>query len=218
MQLYISNARCSVGGPPAGIWPHVFPASHRLPHLTSLMIEKFWGAEPDFTPPWAWGAADVAALVACCPNLQQIPATCVRLGGHVSALRVLTALTRLTLHYGGEGATPASLDASLQGLAALTQLRWFELSFGIILEGVGELLPLTSLASLTSFACHWQLDAAGDEGEAPLDDEGTEDNPTGWVALTTKQVRNAVTLNATQCPASWRTVYCSMCGTCNPPA
>lgn len=128
--------------PPRGIWPYVFPAMRTLPHLTSLYI--FDPPCADGTSPSALGPADVSHLVSSCPNLVVFEALRLRAGPHVSELHNLTALTRVRLDYGIE---PEA--GSLQGLAAVTQLR----DLTVKLESGGLrpacLVPLTQLRALT---------------------------------------------------------------------
>jgi hypothetical protein len=147
---------------PAGVRPYVFPASHTLPHLTYLSL-SFEGAVRN-APPSAWGAADVSSLVACCPNLQMIVDCSVRPGMHVSELHKLTAFTNLHVTYGPRSVP--SIERSVMGLAALTQLRCLTVSVLSEDLSVGSLLPLTTLTNLVDldFTC-----ARGDDEDSDSD-------------------------------------------------
>jgi hypothetical protein len=133
---------------PAGVWPHVFPATRKLLQLTCLRFLDDWD---DFLLLSAWGAVDVSCLVSCCPNLQRIENICLQHGRHVSELHKLTALTRLSVTYGaGE---EGSFKESFQGLTSPTQVK--DMFVGIESQELtmGALLPLTSLTALTAFYC-----------------------------------------------------------------
>ena len=135
--------------PPAGVWKYVFPAARMLPHLICLSIADARDAADGSSPPSAWDAADVACVVSCCPNLRMISSVNLQHGRHVSALQQLTALTHLGLIYGS-----SSLDdikGSLEGLAAVTQLKRLQVSVRNEQLPMAALLPLTSLTALTHF-------------------------------------------------------------------
>lgn len=140
---------------PAGVWPHVFPASRHLLQLTSLSFVDLWRFD-DPDPPAALGAADLASLVSCCPELRSITTAFLQHGQHVSQLRALTALTCLGVRYGSgvEGA----YAASLQGLGGVTQLRVLDLTMCREDPWLSPLLPLTSLTRLTYMQCSWRPD------------------------------------------------------------
>lgn len=131
-------------GLPRGVWPFVFPPLQRLPHLTCLSFYAMVDAR-GVAPSSAWDAADVCALVRCCPNLIEIPHIGLQLGSHVSELHKLMALTSLQVLY-GDGSLEAVRE-SVKGLATITQLQ--SLTLGAEFR-VGDLLPLTSLTALTS--------------------------------------------------------------------
>jgi hypothetical protein len=89
-------ARLAVSGDvlPAGVWPFVFPAARTLPHLTCLSLDfELVFDRPAL--PGALGAADVACLVKCCPNLCKIEELAMQHGPHVSQLLKLSSLTEL---------------------------------------------------------------------------------------------------------------------------
>lgn len=139
---------------PAAAWQHVFPASRQLPHLTLLDVGCECGDWDAPAPESAWGAADLCSLVSCCPNLRQVADSDEGNGGvffqhgsHVSELRKLTALTNIDLQYAP--ASVANFEATLQGLAAVTQLKDVVISLANPLT-VGALLPLTRLTALTT--------------------------------------------------------------------
>jgi hypothetical protein len=52
---------------PEGIWPHIFPAGGRLPHLETLVITDIQSPSGDWRPP-----PDGSLLVSCCPGLQDL--------------------------------------------------------------------------------------------------------------------------------------------------
>jgi hypothetical protein len=107
---------------PAGVWSHVFPATHSLPHLTHLRlcggtVSHFWVG---FGPPF--GPADLRSLVACCPSLCDIDFITLdtsSAGLHVRELRRLTALSRLSSQF-LNAHNPNHADAVVRGLAACT--------------------------------------------------------------------------------------------------
>jgi hypothetical protein len=146
VSLYLNDCHL-----PRGMWPFVFPPSHPLPHHTGMGF--YANIEPrGLAPHSAWDAADVSALVRCCPNLREIPCIGLQLGPHVSELHKLTALTRMQVVYGG-GSSEAVRE-SLKGLGTVTQLQSLTLSAEF---RVGDLLPLTNLTALTSqdhTSCH----------------------------------------------------------------
>lgn len=132
---------------------HQVPAWHlavcvsgtrKLPHLTSLVLEDTIGLGGALLGP-LWGAADISCLVSCCPNLASIETMYLQPGLHVSELYKLTDLTRLHVYYRLFGAD--SIDESVLGLAAVTQLQYLSLRVSPNLS-FGSLLPLTSLTAL----------------------------------------------------------------------
>ena len=136
----------------AGIWPHVFPATRKLLQLTCLEFTDEWN---EFDLQSAWGAVDVSSLVGCCPNLRKLGDLFMQHGpqrrAHVSELHKLTALTRLCVSYGaGEANT---YEESLQGLAALTQIKDMCMNLESRDLTMPALLPLTSLTALTALLC-----------------------------------------------------------------
>lgn len=137
--VWLKNTRC-----PHGIWPYVFPATRKLPHLTSLVLEDTIGLGGALLGPF-WGAADISCLVSCCPNLASIETMYLQPGLHVSELYKLTDLTRLHVYYRLFG--PDSIDESVLGLARFTQLQYLSLRVSPNLS-FGSLLPLTSLTAL----------------------------------------------------------------------
>ena len=161
------------GSLPAGVWPYVFCTSHQLPHLTRLAFDDFWdvewGLQRDLA--WAFGAADLAALVSCCPGLCDIECMFLTPGPHVSQLRKLTDLTRLGACSGGDPVR------TVKGLAAITQLRHLELFLG---EPTCDapLLPLTRLTELEFLRYTWS-----DDGDVAEDEIETE------VSLLTQHMR-----------------------------
>lgn len=131
---------------PRDVWPHVFPATHTLPHLTCLRASaNEWGAP---AVPGAWGAADVSSLVSCCPNLCEIEDWTLQHGSHVSELRKLTALTNMYVVWSVDSVS--AFEESLKGLAALTQLEVLHVGLDSQELSVTSLLPLTSLTALKS--------------------------------------------------------------------
>jgi hypothetical protein len=76
-----------VGRIPEGALQHVFPAQHRLPHLTHLQFNGFQSihvpeGEVVVVPPPVWIAADLLRLVCCCPNLRLLVNLSVQHGVH----------------------------------------------------------------------------------------------------------------------------------------
>jgi hypothetical protein len=82
--------------PPQGVWPHVFPAGRKQPHLTCLSLSHLGGDEVDMA---LWGATDLSSLVSCCPNMGDLTGITLQYGSHVSELQQLAALTKLHAHY-----------------------------------------------------------------------------------------------------------------------
>jgi hypothetical protein len=132
-------------GVPDGVWSHVFPATHKMPHLTYLCTGDEWG------PHSAWDAADMASLVNCCPNLCELSDIHLSYGLHVCELHKLSVLTRLD---GTFDSGDTSLDCEwVRGMAAVAQLQDLQFEFSSTLHEVGCLLPLTSLTALTTLQC-----------------------------------------------------------------
>ena len=138
---------------PEGIWSYVFPAGRKLPHLTCLVLhpqdeEEEGGVDQWPTAP-SWGAADLCNLVSCCPSLRRVDVLHLQHGMHVSELHKLTAFYALNAYY----ATPDfhhMLDASMKGLAAVSQLRHLNITADQDWEA-STLLTLTSLTNLRGF-------------------------------------------------------------------
>jgi hypothetical protein len=147
---------------PMGVWPFVFPAARTLPHLTCLCVE-FELSFDDPALPGAWGAADVARLVSCCPNLRKIDEIGMHHGSHLSQLHKLSAMTEVDLHYGAADA-PA-FEATMQGLAAVAQLQDLDVNMHCSVVSVAVLLPLTRLTALSriSFTCNVYPEDPDDE-------------------------------------------------------
>ena len=139
---------------PRGVWEHVFPATHKLPHLTSLHVNRCSGFGTPILPS-AWGAADLSSLVGSCPKLLAIYHMSLQHGTHVSELHKLTALYHLNIYY-GLGSIP-EFAGSLKGVATLTRLRHVALSLDSQELTVACVLPLTNLTALTSFECSPRL-------------------------------------------------------------
>jgi hypothetical protein len=135
---------------PACAWRHVFPATHKLPHLTCLAMhdECLWGAVPLAS---AWGVADVCNLVSCCPNMCSFLGVTMQHGPHVSELQKLKDLTDLEIFYCRDSIT--AFEQSFKGLAAVTQLQGLHVDLDNSDLSVASLLPLTSLTALRGFTC-----------------------------------------------------------------
>mgnify|MGYP001807581363 CR=1 FL=1 len=78
-------------------------------------------------------------------------------GLHVSELHKLSALTSVHIRYGPGDA--AGFEQSLQGVAAVTQLRAVMFSLDTADLSTGWLLPLTRLTALTRLHCNWHQDS-----------------------------------------------------------
>jgi hypothetical protein len=144
---------------PGCVWPFVFPATCKLLHLTCLHVDHLAGYGAPAAPS-AWGAADVASLISCCPNLCEIYDIPMQHGRHVSELHKLTALTSLSVQYGA--GSISAFEDSLGALAAVTQIQDLDVALDSRDLTVGALLPLTSLTALTnlwSSSCdgQWEL-------------------------------------------------------------
>lgn len=151
---------------PEGAWRFVFPAAHKLPHLTVFLP----GSEESvagLARPRAWDAADMCSFVSCCPNLRHIEVPSPQHGPHVFELRKLTTLTFLALSYGSWEL--GNIEEPVKGLAALTQLQGLtvNVSYSVSQEvTMGSLLPLTSLMALAQlkFECVSGGGEASDSG------------------------------------------------------
>jgi hypothetical protein len=147
---------------PVGIWPFVFPAARTLPYLTRLNVDYEDSVE-DPALPAAWGAADVACLVKCCPNLRKIDEVAMQHGSHVSQLHKLSALTSLWLNY--SRADGPALEATMQGLAAVAQLQDLSVNLNCCKVGAAALLPLTRLTALSWITCNLYPSDSSDEDD-----------------------------------------------------
>jgi hypothetical protein len=136
------------------VWPHVFPASRKLLHLTRLWFGDELFSRHDVLPS-SWGEAYLSCLVSCCPNLQVVDCMSLLHGLHVSELRKLPALTDFTVAY-ADG-DMAALQDSLNGLAAVTQLKDLCITQSRDDMTVAALLPLTSLTALTNLECTFEI-------------------------------------------------------------
>jgi hypothetical protein len=132
---------------PPGIWQHMSSAGRRLPHLETLSISGY-SYEYD-THRYALDAADIAALVGCCPNLRRLALPELYKGGEsaeaLRPLRSLTSLQKLTVQHPTESIT----DAALQVLAELTGLTALSLGGGEP-WGSSTMVTATGLLHLTS--------------------------------------------------------------------
>jgi hypothetical protein len=155
---------------PEGVWPFMFHVPNKLPHLTSLnMYDDNFGGDTVLAS--AWCAADLWSIVGCCPNLRELPQTCMHHGEHVSDLQHLTGVTSLTLGYGAGDLD--AVESSLQGIAAVTQLQDLIMYLHTRELSVGSLLPLTSLTALENLQIFC---LRPDEAESESDDGDSEDN------------------------------------------
>jgi hypothetical protein len=137
--------------PAQGVWPFVFPAAHKLQHLTCLSVAVPGSDSPSLR--LAWDAAGLSSLVTCCPNLSVIADIALHHGPHVSELHKLTALTCLNVKYSSGNSYSSSVAAfqeSLKGLAAVIQLQDLRLRLHGEELTMFSLLPLTSLTALTA--------------------------------------------------------------------
>ena len=135
---------------PASVWPHVFPPTCKLPHLTLLIFND--ELEGQKAP---WGAADLSSLISCCPNLCMIAGMFLQHGSWVSELHKLARLTDMFLEY--PASDSAALADSLLGLAAVTPLQNLAIQLQQQHLSMGSLLPLTSLTALTSLECYYEV-------------------------------------------------------------
>ena len=151
---------------PDGIWPYLFPATHKLPQLTGFVWYPGPGEGDDdedaFSP--SWGAADLAGLVSCCPGLCEVQTLHMQPGMQVSELHKLTALTSLFLSYNCEDLD--DFGDSVRGMAVLSQLHKLEVTQVCEHFRVSSLLPLTSLTALVHLKVQWSPGAgAGDDDD-----------------------------------------------------
>jgi hypothetical protein len=164
-------------GCPDGIWQFVFPASRKLPHLTSLDVFDIAAPHERSRYP-AWSAVDLSCLISCCPSLCELSTLPLHPLLHVSELHKLTALTQLIMFHYPSDSGPDSSDSDsdclddvdgfeecVRGLAVVTHLRHLELKHVSQAVNFASLLPLTSLTSLTKFEVYWipDFDSDGDE-------------------------------------------------------
>ena len=141
---------------PRGIWPHVFPDSRKLPHLTALVVSGSIDNGELISPPPPWCAADLRSLVSCCPSLCELETDCVQPGLDVSELHKLTSLTRMFLAYCFGLDSLDIVTDCMRGLSAVTQLHSLLLFTYIPERSPACLWPLTSLTTLTSLDCKWR--------------------------------------------------------------
>ena len=124
---------------PTGIWPHVFPSTRQMLHLTHL-----W-----FSDDSVWDATDMSRLVSSCPNLRTLEGLTLEHGLHVSELHKLTAMRSMMVSYAADGLE--GIGEFAKGMAALTQLQRLVVDLhSQELCPVSSLLPLTSLTALTA--------------------------------------------------------------------
>lgn len=173
---------------PAAVWPFVFPAARTLPQLTYLYInnkQAGTGVDPDL--PQALGAAELASIISCCPNLCHI-ALPLQHGPHVSELQRLTALTTVVAEYGSDCMSDLeTIEQSLLGLAALTCLGYLVMYAHRRDVSVGSLLPLTSLTALTMLTLDcWP--ASEKDSETASEEEDSEGSDLVEPEVTLKQV------------------------------
>jgi hypothetical protein len=140
---------------PLGMRSYMFPATRKLPHLTSLKLRPLDDDLYDgiiLTPP-SWVAADISSLVSCCPSLCEVDSVSLQPGLYVSELHKLTALTYLCAIIDSDAL--AQVVECIKHLAIVTQLRALDVNCYECADVAGvHLLPLTSLTALTHFYCH----------------------------------------------------------------
>lgn len=146
---------------PTGVWPYIFPCAHKLPHLTQLRVVEL-DVGDGLVVSLRWGASDLSSLVNCCPGLCCIDTLSLQPGLHVSVLHKLTALTRVHVWLYADNV--ATVDASVRGLAAVTQLQVLRMTTDVPDITVASLLPLTNLTALTKLHCSWYT-AEGQHGD-----------------------------------------------------
>lgn len=156
---------------PEGVWPFMFQCRTScrtsLPSICMMYDDNFGG---DTVLASAWRAADVCSVVGCCPNLRELPQTCMQHGQHVSDLRYLTGVTSLMLGYGAGDFD--AVESSLQGIASVTQLQGLIMYLHTRELSVASLLPLTSLTALEDLQIFcFRPDGA----ESESDDDASED-------------------------------------------
>jgi hypothetical protein len=150
---------------PLGVWSHVFPAGRKLPHLTCLTSrvpeddERIY--EVDGVTPPQWGAADIAGLVSCCPNLSGLDSLPLQPGLSLSELHKLTTLTWLSVECNSDDVM--LVEGTVKGLAALTHLRSLLFRTDCAEFARGDLLPLTRLTALRSLFCSLPSDTDDDD-------------------------------------------------------
>jgi hypothetical protein len=141
---------------PVGIWPHLFPATRKLPRLTRFV----WcpNVLSNVAPLPSWGAADIASMVSCCPGLREIGFWNLQPWLDVSELYKLTSLTRLHVFYDGED----NFQGAVKHLAVLSQLHKLEARLVCEHFQLSSLLPLVHLTALTHFKVAWLSGAVDD--------------------------------------------------------
>jgi hypothetical protein len=181
---------------PQGTWAALFCAERKLPHLTYLnLYNDVYG--DDYVVGLAWNASDVRSLVSCCPNLRAIASVSLQHGLHVSVLHKLTALTMMHMIYGRDGLL-MSVEKSMNGLAALTQLKQLKGSLGRDVS-MGDLLPLTRLTALTELRMISRPGSGGEDSNSSSDDSD-DDDLSGVMVLLEK------------CKVSQLSCMCDCCG------
>ena len=152
VSLYMSQNYMSQNKLPQGVWPHVFPASRTLLHLTSLSLVDYPDAFSGL--PATWTAEDLCCLVGCCPNLCELSGATVEHGRHVSNLGKLTGLASVGVMYADGGKDV--LQDSMGWLATVTQLQDLTVTLEDQDVSVACLLALTSLTGLNKLSCNFQ--------------------------------------------------------------
>lgn len=145
------NALQSIKGP---VWAYMVPSG-----AESESESEFDDLEgyPNL-PKAACSAADLSAIISCCPGLQEL-SLCIHKRVHLSPLSCLAALVNLRV----EGVT----DTSMQSLAAVTQLTRLSVK-------LARVVRLQSVAKLEALRRLSQLDLDATAVQLPLKWEGVK--------------------------------------------
>jgi hypothetical protein len=137
---------------PEGIWPHIFPAGRRLPHLETLVITDVQTPDGDWGPP-----PDGSLLVGCCPALQDLHMKQLNYTAELLApLQGLSALRSLWLAHSDDN-EEHTWEGLGKAVGQLTGLRQLSMDFP---TAEGLLLQLTQLKQLTALTCRCVMDGA----------------------------------------------------------
>lgn len=130
---------------PKGAWAHMFPGHRQLPALRKISHYQrksgLYHVGDGLRGTVRMTPAELAGLVSCAPNLQQLNFPCMRVSA--AALQPLSELTQLT-----ELVVSTVNDAAAQAIASFPNLSVSKAYGTITVYGLKALIQLTRLTSL----------------------------------------------------------------------